>query len=426
MKLFKNYNTKSLLKSTLFYSILALSFSGMVSCESDSDRDDGDNGYLPLANPIVMELVAKIESDNTFAFDLFKTTYGLADESNVFVSPLSVNMALSMTLNGAKGATLDEMKTALRATSYSIEDINRYNKSLREALLAVDKSTTLSIANSIWYHNAYTFKNEFITVNRSHYDAEVKAVDFSSSNTVRQINDWVSDKTNKKIPQIIDKLAPDNVACLINATYFKGIWREKFDKNRTREEDFYAENGVSMGKVNMMSQTNRFLYSDDDYCKYLKLPYGNEAFSMIVMLPHEGKTIDDVIDNLDNRSWNHAMSMSSHEVNLRFPRFKAECDYEMHDAILPEMGMIVPFTDHADFGGIIEGMRICISKVIHKTFVEVNEEGTEAAAATIVDMVPTAMPPETINYVVNRPFAFAIRENSTGVILFIGKIGRVN
>ena len=348
-----NHNTKSLMKKAAFYSILVLTLWGIISCDSDGDNPNIGNGYLPYAEPINIELEEKIGSDNAFAFDLFKTTYGLIEESNVFVSPLSVNWALSMTLNGAKGTTLDEMKEVIKAKGYSLDDINKYNKSLREALVAVDKSTTLSIANSIWYHNSYTFENDFLSANKNNYDAEIRPIDFGSSNAVTQINDWVSNKTNKKIPKIINELSPDAVFCLLNAIYFKGIWRDKFDVNKTKDEDFYAEDGVSMGKVKMMSQTHFFTYSDDENCGYLGLPYGNGAFSMIVMLPHEGKTIDNVISNLNSESWNAAMNdMDSYEVNLRLPRFKTECKYDMHEDILPDMGMAVPFTDLADFSGI--------------------------------------------------------------------------
>ena len=427
MKYFVYHNTKSLMKKAAFYSISVLFFGGILSCDSDGDNIKGGDGYLPYAEPISIELEEKVGTDNAFAFDLFKTTYRLAEESNVFVSPLSVNWALSMTLNGAKGTTLDEMIEVIKAKGYSLDDINKYNKSLREALVAVDKSTTLSIANSIWYHNSYTFENDFLSANKNNYDAEIRPIDFSSSNAVTQINDWVSNKTNKKIPKIINELSPDAVFCLLNAIYFKGIWRDKFDVNKTKDEDFYAEDGVSMGKVKMMNQTHFFTYADDENCGYIGLPYGNGAFSMIVMLPHEGKTIDNVISNLNSKSWNAAMNdMGSYEVNLRLPRFKTECKYEMHEDILPDMGMDVPFTDFANFSGITKNTRIKISKVIHKSFVEVNEEGTEAAAVTLVEGVTGAPPPGTkIDYVVNKPFAFAIRENSTGVILFIGKIGRI-
>lgn len=408
----------------LFYLIFVFSFSGLTSCSSDSN----DNKKLEDAKPITLTLVKKIETDNTFALDLFKTTYKSTDDENVFISPLSTNLALSMTLNGAKNATLDEMKGALRASDYSLDDINEYNKSLREALITVDPSTVLSIANSIWYHKDIAVNSDFISLNQNYYNAEVKAIDFNSSNAASQINNWVSGQTNNKISQIVNSLSAESKMCLINAIYFNGKWKSKFDKNNTREDDFYSETGVKMSTVQMMKQDGTYYgYSDDDYCAYLKIPYGNWAFSMIVMLPHDGKTVDDVISNLNNETWNNAMLMDPYEVNLSLPRFKAECAYEMQEAILPEMALSTPFTDNADFSGITEDQSLKISKVIHKTYIDVNEEGTEATAATNVEGGESSPPPGTIiDYVVNKPFAFAIRENSTGIILFMGKISNIN
>ena len=410
---------KNLHKAT-FYSALFLMLGGLASCDSDLD-----NKYYADAEPISLELIAKIETDNSFALDLFKTAYQFAEEPNVFVSPLSVNMALSMTLNGAAGETLEEMKEALRAKNYSLDDINTYNKSLRKALLKVDPTTTLSIANSIWYRNTFTVKQPFISVNKNYYNAEVKALDFNAPNAVKQINGWVSDKTGKKIPAIINDIPTGTMAYLINAIYFKGVWKSKFNKSNTGDEDFYSEDRVSTGKVKMMKQTASFPYTEDDNCRYLKMPYGNGAFSMIVLLPQDDRTVDDVITNLNNESWSNAMRMNSYEVNLRLPRFSAECSYEMEKSILPAMGMAIPFSEHADFSGMTD-IPLAISQVIHKTFVDVNEEGAEAAAATAVVMAPTSVgppPPGTIiDYVVNKPFAFAICENSTGIILFMGKM----
>ena len=413
-------NLKNSLFKATFYSALFLTLGGLASCDSDLD-----NKYYSDAEPIFLELTAKIETDNSFALDLFKTTYQFSDAPNVFVSPLSVNMALSMTLNGAAGETLEEMKEALRAKSYSLDNINTYNKSLREALLKVDPTTTLSIANSIWYRNTFTAKQSFISVNKNYYNAEVKALDFNAPNAVKQINDWVSDKTRKKIPAIIDEISAETMVYLINAIYFKGVWKSKFNKSNTVDENFYSEDRVSMSKVKMMKQRASFLYTEDENCRYLKMPYGNGAFSMIVLLPQDDRTVDDVITNLDNKSWNNAMRMDSYEVNLHLPRFSTECKYEMENSILPAMGMEIPFSDYADFSGMADGILLKISKVIHKTFVDVNEDGAEAAAVTAVgiDNMMAAPPPGTvIDYVVNKPFAFAICENSTGIILFIGKI----
>jgi serpin B len=422
-----NYFTKTLLKAT-FCLALVLTLGGLTACNSDLEGEEAGRS-IPDARPIILDLTEKIETDNSFAFDLFRTTTQFSDETNVFVSPLSVNMALSMTMNGAAGQTLDEMKEALRATDYSMDDINQYNKALREALLKVDPSTTISIANSIWYHNTLAVKDEFISVNKDCYDAEIKMLDFKSPDAVKQINNWVSDKTNKKIPDIIKQLSPDEVMCLINAIYFKGIWSLKLDKKETKEEDFHPEN-ASKHKVDMMKKTALFLYSEDEHCRYLRMAYGNGAFSMVVMLPKDDTKIETVLANLNNESWRNAMwTMGTYEVNLRLPRFKCEGEYQMHQSILPAMGMVNPFTDFANFSGISD-TRLKISRVIHKTFVDVNEEGTEAAAVTAVIMAelsaistPPVIP--KIDYVVNKPFAFAICENSTGLILFIGKMGDI-
>ncbi len=417
MKKYLNFHT---LKSII---ILVLLLGGWMSCDSNNANEKYEK--IPDAEPILLDLKEKIETDNAFAIDLFKATYKQSEVLNLFVSPLSVNMALSMTLNGAKGATLEEIKKILNAKEYSLDDINIYNRSLREALMKVDPSTTLSIANSIWYHNTTTIRNEFISVNKNNYDAEIKSVDFNSSSAVKQINEWVSNQTNNKISEIIKELSANNKMCLINAVYFKGVWKSKFDKGNTKNEDFYLEDNV-VGKANMMSQTGNFSYSEDDNCRYLKMSYGNWAFSMIVLLPNDGKTVDDVISNLNSKSWNDAMMMELYEVNLRIPRFKVECDYEMVNSILLEMGVHLPFSEDADFSGIAEEQSFKISQVIHKTFIDVNEEGVEAAVATDIGLVESAPPPGTvIDYVVNKPFAFAIRENSTGIILFMGKIGHV-
>ncbi|MDR0699703.1 MAG: serpin family protein [Tannerella sp.] len=394
----------------------------LCACESN---DSPENEKLPNAKPIELRLGAKVDTDNSFAIDLFKATYASSDEANVFVSPLSVSMALNMTLNGAKGETAEQMRTALRASGYSIEEINEYSKSLREALLEVDPSTSLTIANSIWYREGIPVKTDFINVNRDHYNAEIKSLDFNSPNAVKQINNWCAAQTNDKIKEIIDDIPDNAVMYLINAVYFKGIWVSRFDKKDTQKEDFYPETGSPL-EVDMMRQQAKFNYYSDEDGGYLELPYGNNAFSMILALPHEGKTTDDVLENLSGDYWNDIIThMHGKKVNLRLPRFKTECKYKMQKKILPDMGMIIPFTAEADFSGIND-MSLCISEVIHKTFVEVNEEGTEAAAVTSVGMIVTA-PGEILplDYIVNKPFLFAIRENSTGIILFIGKTGKV-
>jgi serpin B len=404
--------------------VLILFLTLSISCQ-ENPEDDPVIGKLPDAKPIVVHLEKKVTTDNVFAFDVFKATYNNSTEANVFISPLSISMAFNMVLNGAAGSTSDEILDALRAKDYTVDNINEHSRLLRAALTNVDPSTNFSIANSIWYRDEFPVKTSFLNVNRINYDAEVKSLDFSSPDAVTQINNWCAKQTNNKIKKIVDEIRSDVMMYLINAVYFKGIWTSKFDKSNTRQEDFYTSNGKTE-KVQMMRQTENFEYVADEYGQYLELLYGNKAFSMIIALPDEDKTTDDIVKHWDNEQWNHLIeSMYGALVNLRLPRFKSECEYSMHDKILPDLGMTVPFTNNADFSGISD-RSLFISEVVHKTFVEVNEEGTEAAAVTSIGMMETSVgPSQPIDFIVNKPFLFAIRENSTGVILFIGKIGEI-
>ncbi len=400
---------------------LCVVFASFNSCDSD---DAGKKlGKLPDPEPIELRLAEKVETDNSFAFDLLKTTCASTKEKNIFISPLSMSMALNMVLNGAKGETADEMFDALRAKGYSLDDINEYSKSLLDALPTVDPSTQLNIANSIWHKRGLHLNDIFLSTLKPNYQAKINELDFSSPEAVKAINNWCSEQTNGKIKEIVKNIPENMMMYLINAIYFKGIWASQFDKKNTKKENFYSDEGISY-QVDMMNQTEDFNYSYDDIGAYLELPYGNKAFSMIVMLPQEGKTTDDIINNLNSEYWNQKIEyLSTCKVNLSLPRFKAECKYEMHKEILPEMGMKLPFSDSANFSGMSDNS-LQISEVIHKTFVEVNEEGTEAAAVTSIGMIETALP-TPIDYKVDRPFLFAIRENSTGVILFIGKMAKI-
>jgi serpin B len=395
----------------------------LLSCSSDDTRIP----ELPDAEPIVLktQFDDKLKNNNVFAFDLFKATYKNEDKTNIFISPLSVDMALGMAWDGAAGDTKTEMQAALRNQGYTAKDINEYAKSLREALTSVDPSTKLTIANSIWYRSGFSIEQPFIDVNKANYNAEVKGLDFSSPNAIKEINNWCAKNTNDKIPEILDNISPDAVMYLINAIYFKGIWKYQFEKKNTQDLPFAKENGTTQD-VKMMSQTENLAYSADENARYLEMPYGNKAFSMVIILPQPEKDLKNVIQNIGSDSWNNATkNMQVRTINLKLPRFKLECEYDMEKSILPDMGMKLAFNrDLADFTGINKGGDLSISKVKHKTFVEINEEGTEAAAVTSVEVIFTSTG-KSMDFLVNQPFLFAIKENSTGAILFIGKIGEI-
>ena len=431
-------NTHCSMKKLFFYAgLLALLVT--AGCKSDGDEPipepkpkptpgttvDTTRHITPVV-PVELKKAEKVARDNAFTFDLLRAVRKHSTDANVFISPLSVSMALNMTLNGAVGATADEMRATLRESGYSTADINAYSRELREALLQADPKTTIGIANSIWYRQGATVKAPFLDANRTYYDAEVQALDFFSPSATATINGWCARKTNNKIKEIVKQVDPTTFMYLINAVYFKGAWTTRFEKKNTRSGDFRRADG-STQKVQMMNLKDTFRCASSDVCDYLEMDYGNHAFSMVIMLPKDGKTTRDVIATMDGKKWADAMqSLTLKEIPVFLPRFKAECEYPMHKYILPDMGMKIPFNPMlADLSGIADiGAfgRLFISSVIHKTFVQVDEEGTEASGVTNVGVMPTG---ESSFFIVNRPFLFAIREKSTGVILFIGEIGEI-
>jgi len=377
------------------------------------------------AKPFVLRigLEKRVAQDNEFAFDLLKKTISDSEETNVFVSPLSVSIALGMAWNGANGQTKSEMETALKMSGLSVADINEYYKVMQTNLPIIDPTTKLSIANSLWYRNGFFVKTDFLKVNADNFNAEVRALDFAQTWAKDTINNWCSRKTNKLIPTIIDEISQDAMMYLINAVYFKGIWRSKFDKKVTAEKDFTNELGKTV-KVNMMYQKDTFAYYADNTAQYLDMPYGNNAFSMTVILPLDNKTTADVLTNLTLENWKNTLNkLVVQQVMLSVPRFKVENKFTLNE-VMKNMGMNLAFTDYADFSNISD-IDLMISKIFHKTYITVDEEGTEAAAVTAIEFGVTSMPIYPI-FTVNKPFVFLIREKSTGVILFIGKIGNVD
>jgi serine protease inhibitor len=401
---------------SLFFTVLLV-----IGCTNQNDPI----AAIPTdAKPIVLKagMEKRIGQDNEFAFDLLKKTIAGFDQANVFVSPLSVSIALGMAWNGANGQTKTEMETALKMSGISVSDINEYYKLMQTTLPTIDPTTKLSIANSLWYRTGFPVKSDFLQINSDYFNAYVRELDFSQAWAKDTINNWCAKKTNKLIPSIIDYISPDMRMYLINAVYFKGIWRQKFETKSTVEANFTNELGTVV-KVNMMSQTDTFAYAQDNYAKYLDMPYGNKAFSMTIILPSEEKTTADVLNYLTPVNWNNTLSaMTKGEVIVKIPRFKVENKFKLN-SVLKSMGMNLAFSDFADFSKI-SVQSLMISEVLHKTYVVVNEEGTEAAAVTSVGMMTTSMP-VVKEFIVNKPFLYLIREKSTGVILFIGKMGNV-
>ena len=364
-------------------------------------------------------------SGNRFSFDLLRQINLDQADSNVFISPLSASMALGMTLNGAVGTTADEMRHALGFGDASQQSINEGYRGLIGLLRGLDSRTDLRIANSIFYKRDYPFEESFLQTGKTWFDAEIQGLDFSAPSSLKTINDWVSRSTNAKIPTVLGAIDPRDVMFLINAVYFKGTWRSRFDPRETADATFHAIDGASE-PMKLMHQKNTLRYFETPDIQAVDLLYGNSAFAMTVVLPKPGKDINGVVAGLTETSWSQwAEGFAESEVDLYLPKLKLEYERLMNDD-LDALGMKLAFVGGgADFTGMSpRGRDLFIAFVKQKTFVDIYEEGTEAAAVTVVGMRETSAP-QLSTMRVDRPFVFAIRERFSGTILFIGKIVRM-
>ncbi|MBN1414313.1 MAG: serpin family protein [Bacteroidales bacterium] len=390
----------------------------VIACEEQKDNGE------PKQINVTKTTEQVIAADNLFGIDLFKRV--LVNDpttDNIFISPTSVALALAMTYNGADGTTKSAMAETLRKQELTTEQLNQTYKDLINALVTVDPKVLLEIANSIWYREDIPVLSDFVTVNQTYYNAEVNALIFDNL-ALEIINGWVADKTHDKIQEVLDFIPPDAVMYLINAIYFKGIWRSEFDKDKTTDMPFYLKDG-SVIQVPTMQQQDTFRYFHNDLLSAVELPYGDGNFSMAILLPENNKTTDDVVSALSIENWDAWMKeFSARDVVMHLPRLKYEYNRLLNQDLI-DMGMGIAFTWDADFSGIDTTRGLCISRVIHKTFVEVNEEGTEAAAVTVVEIIETSIPggnPGPVYFFVDRPFLFVIKEKDTGAILFIGRV----
>jgi serine protease inhibitor len=397
--------------------LLALALLGTACREGTAPAPIAPITALPRA--LTEPETRVIAGSNEFAFDLFRTGNVSQHKANVFISPLSASMALGMTANGANGATYDEMRSALRLTGATREDVGSGYKSLIELLRGLDPGTTFTIANSIWYERTFPFNTSFLDESQLYFDAQVESLDFTSPTAVPTINSWVSTQTNNKIPKILDRIDPSEVMFLINAIYFKGIWQKQFDKSKTVDAPFHSADGTT-STVKMMSRGEGVHHTATPEYSAVDLPYGNSAFTMTVVLPNGD--IDAFAESFDQAKWNFLVgSLRDSEVPVFLPRFRMEWERKLNDD-LQELGMRLAF-NQADFTRMSPaGDGLFISRVVQKTFVDVDEEGTEAAAATMVAVAESAAPEA---FRVDRPFLVVIRERFSGTILFIGKIAKL-
>jgi serine protease inhibitor len=364
-----------------------------------------------------------VGASNDFAVDLLGRVHAAEPDSTVFLSPLSASMALGMTMNGATGATRDQMRTMLGFGSLSMDQVNASYRGLLDLLGNLDSRVELEVGNALFHRDEFQMEAPFLDTVRTFFDAEVQGLDFADPGAASTINGWVKKATNNRIDGIVDPpIDPNTMAFLLNAVYFKGDWTKRFETKDSYDGPFHLAGGGT-ANVRFMTKKDTLAYRASDAWQAVDLPYGGGAFAMTVAVPTDGHDLDDVAGDLRTLLDPDAV-WSREVVTVHLPRFQLEWGRLLNDD-LKALGMRDAFSDvDADFSPMYRNARAAglhVGKVKQKTFLKVDEVGTEAAAVTSVEMVIKATP---VTYVVSadRPFLLAIRERLSGTVLFAGFI----
>lgn len=391
----------------IFMGCIGLVLLFLFGCSSDEEEEKPTN--------VVVDTTELVSANTRFGFKLLAEVYKQDAGKNIFISPLSISIALSMTYNGAAGETQQAMAETLELEEMDLEEVNQANAELRADLETSDPKVELTIANSLWARKGFEFNPDFLNRNQQFFDAKITTLDFSDPKATEIINQWVNANTKGKIEKIVEGIDPQTVMFLINAIYFKGTWKLKFDKSETRDGVFHLSDGTQK-QVQMMFRDGGYPYYEGENFEAAKLPYGDGQVNMYIFLPHRSSNLNEFLKNLNTKNWTRWVSRFrevADDSEIMLPRFKLEYETSLNDA-LKALGMEAAFDNRANFDGMAPGL--FISEVRHKAIVEVNEEGTEAAAVTTVRVGECAAP----IFIVDRPFFFAIRDDWTGTMLFMG------
>ena len=385
--------------------------------------DDSENNVSPEENERKSVSLTRSEQElvtanNDFAFNLFR----VADAQNsTILSPISITYALGMLNNGAAGETQAQINKVLGFGETGAEGINAFCKKMLTEAPNLDKSTKVLISNTIYMNKGYELKPLFVSKANDCYHAEPETRNFADGKTLDVINQWASDHTEKMIEKVLDKdsFDPSAISYLLNAIYFKGVWSQKFDKENTRDEAFKMETGEEK-QLPIMHQEQEFYYAEDDDCQVLRLPYGNKAYSMTILLPKEGKTVRDLVKTLNKDTWERYQQIGSAIVDVKLPRFESNTDLTL-DKIMATLGMPNAFNPNlAEFPEFCN-VPTYIDMMKQVARIKVNEEGTEAAAVTVIFVKLANAAPRRVSFHATRPFLYIISEQSTGAIFFIGQ-----
>ena len=438
------------MKKNLFFGLAAMALSSlMLSCSSSEDEVSfGETkavvNMLSESEPVNLTPEQQVFAydNNQFALNFLNTVNETDRSGKSFIySPLSITYVLGMVNDAATGLTEKELEETLGFHEGGIQAVNDYCKNLIDGLPKVDNKVTLNIANAIFLNKSFTLKPQFTQDMQTYYDAKAEALDFESSETLNHINSWCNEKTNGMIPTILDEIDPLIMSYLLNAIYFKADWASKFDPKNTKDETFTTEDGNSSTKMTMMHQNVLINYMKNNTYSAIEMPYGNGLWNMVVMMPEEGKNTDDIINHLkmfgvypmlydDIDGSLDTWVFGPHEVDLKLPRYETSSDTDdLEDGLIglmKKMGIKRAFYDAlAEIPNMCE-LPVYIDIMRQKAKIKVNEEGSEAAAVTVAGVTNKSMGSEPKEYPkatfhANRPFVYVIHEQSSGVILFVGK-----
>lgn len=405
------------MKTTLFSTVTAMTIGVLltaVSCKNSTvtPTPDVPVGELRVSTPFA-------DQTTQFAFDLAKQVNTAEGQTrNVFISPLSLHIALGMILNGANGQTAQEIQKTLKLDAQTLTEANTTYQNLMENLPTVDPGVTVTLANSVWNRNTFPVETSFQDILKTTFKADVSAENFDDPATVGKINAWASQKTNGKIPKVIDQIQENDVMFLLNALYFKGDWKTQFDPSKTMDSPFNLASGGTTN-VKMMRLENVFRQAFRSTYTAIELPYGSDKYAMTVLLPSQNTTADALINSLSSTDWAQLQKdMTAGEIDFGLPKFTLSYEIKLNNA-LSALGMPTAFTDRADFTKINAKGGLTLSFVKQNTFVAVDEKGTEAAAVTTGGVSTTSARVPTL---CDRPFVFVIHEKTSGTVLFVGKI----
>ena len=400
-----------ILKQSLFLALVAALF---LACSDDNVTPDVE------VNPV--QIPANVSNGTTsFAFNLLHNLQQTQPaEDNLFVSPLSLHIALGMLLNGTEKETAAEILKTLQMEGISMADLNSAYNTLINDLPVADSRVSLGLANSVWYRSGFQVENEFQSVMKNSFNSEITGLPFDNA-AKDKINQWASDKTNGKIKKVLDKISPDQVMFLLNALYFKGDWKSKFDSKLTVDTPYALEKGGSK-TVKMMNVKSAFMIAADTRFSIVQLPYSSGQFNMTLIIPHEGTTIDQVLSGLTDSKWKELTGqLSEKTVTVGLPRFQLDYSIKLNET-LKKMGIQRAFTDAADLGKISKSSGLFVDFVKQDTYLGIDEQGTEAAAVTTIGIGLTSAGPQEPRFICDRPFGLIISENTSNTILFLGRI----